>query len=57
MAAICSTAKCEKYFSRLNNNSEKSLIMYMRNLIDIAENNWRTNVYDWIQNKQNNINY
>ena len=37
--------------------NEDEAAMYMRNLIDIAENNWRTNVYDWIQNKQNNINY
>jgi phosphatidylinositol 4-kinase len=37
--------------------NEDEAALYMRGLIDEAENNWRTNMYDWIQSKQNKINY
>ena len=29
----------------------------MKNIIQTAEDNWRTNMYDFIQKKQNNIYY
>lgn len=35
--------------------TEDEAAIYMRELIREAENNWRTNLYDFIQKKQNNI--
>ena len=37
--------------------NEEEAANYMREQIKIAEDNWRTNVYDFIQKKQNNISY
>jgi phosphatidylinositol 4-kinase len=37
--------------------TEDEAAIFMRDLIKGAENNWRTNIYDYIQKKQNNINY
>ena len=37
--------------------NEEEAAGYMRELIKTAEDNWRTNVYDFIQKKQNNISY
>jgi phosphatidylinositol 4-kinase len=37
--------------------TEDEAAIYMRDLIKTAEDNWRTNVYDFIQKKQNNIYY
>ena len=37
--------------------SEEEAANYMREQIKVAEDNWRTNVYDFIQKKQNNISY
>ena len=37
--------------------NEEEAASYMRELIKQAEDNWRTNFYDFIQKKQNNISY
>jgi len=37
--------------------SEEEAVKYMKNIIQTAEDNWRTNMYDYIQKKQNNIYY
>ena len=37
--------------------SEEEAVKYMKNIIQTAEDNWRTNMYDFIQKKQNNIYY
>ena len=37
--------------------NEDEAAIYMKDLIKHAEDNWRTNVYDWIQLKQQNIYY
>jgi phosphatidylinositol 4-kinase A len=37
--------------------NEDEAALYMRQLITSAEDNWRTNFYDFIQKKQNNIYY
>lgn len=41
---------------RLDLNEEEAALFY-KDVIDISYDNWRTNVYDWIQFKQNQINY
>ena len=37
--------------------SEEEAVKYMKSAIQTAEDNWRTNMYDFIQKKQNNIYY
>ena len=37
--------------------NEEEAVKYMKDIIETAEDNWRTNVYDFIQKKQNNIYY
>ena len=37
--------------------SEEEAVKYMKDIIETAEDNWRTNMYDFIQKKQNNIYY
>ena len=37
--------------------NEEEAVKYMKNIIQTAEDNWRTNMYDFIQKKQNNIYY
>ena len=37
--------------------NEEEAVKYMKDIIETAEDNWRTNVYDYIQKKQNNIYY
>ena len=44
----------ERFKLELN---EDEAANFMKGLINDAENNWRTNLYDFIQKKQNNIHY
>jgi len=37
--------------------NEEEAVLYMKDIIQTAEDNWRTNMYDFIQKKQNNIYY
>ena len=37
--------------------TEDEAAIYFKGLIKQAEDNWRTNAYDWIQSKQNKIHY
>ena len=37
--------------------NEEEAVKYMKKIIQNAEDNWRTNMYDFIQKKQNNIYY
>ena len=37
--------------------NEEEAVKYMKDIIQTAEDNWRTNFYDYIQKKQNNIYY
>ena len=37
--------------------TEDEAAVYFRGLIKKSEDNWRTNFYDYIQNKQNKIHY
>ena len=37
--------------------NEEEAVKYMKDIIQTAEDNWRTNMYDFIQKKQNNIYY
>ena len=37
--------------------NEEEAVKYMKDIIETAEDNWRTNIYDYIQKKQNNIYY
>ena len=44
----------ERFKLELN---EEEAVKYMKKIIQNAEDNWRTNMYDYIQKKQNNIYY